>query len=120
MGKSQGIQSKNNVRVGQRLGPGAQAINHAGVAQIGQRQGNHFTNGGADGRMESRYGGVDIYSTGPGFNKAPLGNAKALDVGGGGCGTGRTIYPLGSQGTHGPVVRGNAPSKGDVLGHWKR
>lgn len=49
-----------------------------------------------------------ITTTGPGVPQGshktisiPLGNAKALDVGGGGVGVGRTVMPTGSQGRHG-------------------
>src|SRR5215472_5532723 len=115
-----GIRSRVNVSVGQRLGSGAKAINHAGVAQIGARQGNHFTQGGADGRMESRYGGVDVYSTGPGYNKVKYGNATAAELSGAnaGCGKGRTVYATGSQCKTGEPARGNPTAvsrSGDVM-----
>ena len=115
-----GIRSRVNVSVGQRLGSGAKAINHAGVAQIGARQGNHFTQGGADGRMESRYGGVDVYSTGPGYNKVKYGNEVAKNVGAGGPGTGRTIYASGSQCRTGAADPGNAPKAPALFPGWER
>jgi hypothetical protein len=40
-----------------------------------------------------------------------FGNQKALDVGKGGPGTGRTVYACGSQGMTGQPAPGNAPSK---------
>ena len=115
---NQGIQSKNKVRVPQRLGSGAKAINHAGASQIGAAQGNHFTTGGENGRMNSRYGGVDLYSTGPGYNKAKFGNELALNVGKGGPGTGRTVYASGSQCRTGDGGRPLNPQ--DPLAPWSR
>jgi hypothetical protein len=47
---------------------------------------------------------------------APMGNAKALDVQGGGPGKGRTVMRSGTQGTHGPVA-GPAPIQGRDI--WK-
>lgn len=79
-----GIASRNVVQKPVRTGRGASAIIPAGSAQLGARQGNHFTQGGAGGRKQSNYGGVDIYSTGPGYNKARYGNEVAKNVGGGG------------------------------------
>ena len=116
--RNQGIKSRNLVHPGVRTGSGAKAINHAGASQIGARQGNHFTNGGADGRMDSRYGGVDLYSTGPGYNKAPYGNAKALDVGGGGPGTGRNVYARGTQGVQGNPASGNPTPAKELWPGW--
>jgi hypothetical protein len=110
---------KNLVHPGQRHGSGSKAINHAGASQIGAAQGNHFTNGGADGRMESRYGGVDVYSEGPGYNKAKYGNEVAKNVGAGGPGTGRNVMSCGSQGTHGGVA-GNKLNPQDPLAPWSR
>jgi len=112
MGRNQGIQSKNKVRVDQRLGSGAKAINHAGVAQIGQRQGNHSTN-----RPATSYGGVDLFSAGPGFNKAKYGNeiaAQTVAAPGGS----RNIHPAGSQcktGDGGPALKSQDP-----MSAWKR
>ena len=115
-----GIKSRVNVSVGQRLGSGAKAITPAGASQIGARQGNHFTNGGADGRMNSRYGGVDLYSEGPGYNKAKYGNEIAKNVGGGGPGTGRTVYARGTQCVQGNVAPGNPPPAKELWPGWGR
>ena len=110
--RNQGIQSRNVKRVDQRLGKGAKAINHAGVAEIGIRVGDHVTEQGSTG-----WGGVGVFSTGPGFNKAPYGNAVAASPQ---CGPGgsRSVSKPGSQGVHGEVDRGNAnsaPRFGDVM-----
>jgi hypothetical protein len=48
---NQGIQSKNKVRVGQRLGQPRERIRPTGTAQYGQAQGSHVTGvegGGGD------------------------------------------------------------------------
>jgi len=41
-------------------GPTEEAVIPAGIAQLGQKQGNHFTNG-STGRKESSYGGVTSF-----------------------------------------------------------
>jgi len=52
-------------------------------------------------------------------NPAPFGNAKALDVGRGGPGTGRTVYASGSQGTHRPEAQGGPqPAPRDILSEF--
>jgi|SRR6516225_1136869 hypothetical protein len=104
---------KNLVHPKIRTGSGSKAVVPAGPAQLGQRQGNHPTN-----RPSTSYGGVPIYSTGPGFQPAPFGNTKALDVGKGGPGTGRTIYGSGSQCRTGD---GGSPLRPqDPLAPWSR
>jgi hypothetical protein len=106
-----GLRSRNVVEKPVRTGKGARAIVPAGSAQLGQRQGNHVTEQGS-----TRYGGVDLYSNGPGFNKAQYGNAKALDVRGGGPGKGRTLYgQSGSQGCHGKPDAGSPMPKAKPL-----
>src|SRR5215469_6083453 len=89
-----GIQSKNKREVGNRTGAPQERIRPTGVAQYGQAQGNHFTEPGRDGRMNSGYGGVKAHTNMPGY-QSELGNKVALNVGGGGPGTGRTIYKTG-------------------------
>src|SRR5262245_41834272 len=49
---------------------------------------------------------------GKAYNASILGNAKALDVGKGAPGAGRTVMPCGSQGVHGPVNRGEPRQPG--------
>ena len=58
----------------------------AGVAQLGQRQGNHVTDHGS-----TQYGGVDM-AGGKGY-EAPKGPSQQCGVGGG-----RDIHRSGSQG----------------------
>jgi hypothetical protein len=113
-GSGGGLGMNKNVRVGVRKGAGAKAINHAGAAQLGQRQGNHVTHQGA-----TRYGGVDLYSDGPGYNKAQYGNEVAKNVGDGGPGKGYVQYgQSGSQGCHGTPAQGNPPPKGELFPGW--
>ena len=45
-------------------------------------------------------------SQGQGFQPVKHGNELATNVGKGGAGAGRQVYPAGSQGTHGPVSQG--------------
>ena len=47
-----------------------------------------------------------------------LGNEKALDVGGGGPGTGRTVMKSGAQGTHGPTNPGSPRPGGELFPGW--
>jgi hypothetical protein len=50
--------------------------------------------------------------------QSPLGNALARNVGPGGPGAGRDVYPSGSVMTHGPANPGNPPERprsGDVM-----
>jgi hypothetical protein len=102
---SGGVGSRNIVEVGNRVGVRAKAANLRGVSQIGQSLGNHVTESGKKGQpVEGLYGAKRPPGSPGGV---VLGNAKALDVGKGGCGTGRTLYgQSGVQGVHGPVNPG--------------
>ena len=102
-GAAGGYGSRNVVEKGVRTGRGARPIIPAGVAQQGQRQGNHVTEKGS-----TRYGGVDLYSDGRGYNKAQYGNERALRCSGDKAGPGcdRNIYKSGSMGTHGATNPG--------------
>src|SRR6516164_3559267 len=92
-----GIASKQHVSKPVRTGAPRERVIVAGVAQIGQRQGNK-----AMGRSERLdYSGVPLIG-GTGI-KSELGNSVALNVGKGGPGTGRKVYASGGQGTHGEV-----------------
>jgi hypothetical protein len=68
---------------------------------FGQMQGSHVTRG-----EESSYRGEPLHNN-RSFQPVPFGNQVALNVGKGGCGTGRTIYKTGSQGTQGATNSGN-------------
>jgi hypothetical protein len=70
---------------------------------FGNKQGDHVTNrpGGTG------YHGERLHSPERNFQPVKFGNEVALNVGKGGCGTGRTLYgQAGSQGTHGGVNPG--------------
>jgi hypothetical protein len=70
---------------------------------FGQMQGTHTTNR----RTESSYRGEPLHND-RSFQPVKFGNEVALNVGKGGCGTGRTLYgQSGSQGTHGATNPGN-------------
>jgi len=109
---NQGIRSKNLVHKPVRTGAPREHIQKAGVAQLGEMQGNHATNKGA-----TNYKGVGLI--GP---KSPisvsLGNEVALNVGGGGPGTGRTIYKTGTQCMTGAPAQGNPPPSGELFPGW--
>ena len=87
-----------------------------GVSQIGSGLGNHVSgiDGGGKkvgGAVEPMYGGKM-----PGVGATKLGNEVALNVGGGGVGTGRTLYgQSGVQGQHGPAAGKPAPEGRDIL-----
>jgi hypothetical protein len=55
----------------------------------------------------SGYTGERLHHDNRTFQPVPFGNSVALNVGKGGCGTGRTIYASGSQGTQGSVNPGS-------------
>jgi hypothetical protein len=94
-----------NVEPRVRTGSGPHSVRPAGTNRFGYSVGDHTTNRPGS----SGYKGERLFN--PERNPAmsvPFGNQKALDVGQGGCGTGRTLYgQAGSQGTHGSVNPGN-------------
>jgi hypothetical protein len=115
MAKNQGIKSRNVTRQSVRTGAARQHIQKAGVAQLGQRQGDHATNK----RGSTGYSGESLI--GP---KHPisvkLGNEVALNVGGGGPGTGRTVHKTGSQCMTGAPNPGNPKPAGTLFPGWER
>jgi hypothetical protein len=88
-----GAKSRVNVEPGYRHGQQRKRTIPAGVAQIGQRQGNHFTHG-----LSSDYGGVNLFG-GQGY-PSKLGNRAAVETN---CGPGgsREVMKSGSQGMTG-------------------
>jgi hypothetical protein len=54
----------------------------------------------------------------PALQTPAYGNAVALNVGKGGCGTGRTIYKTGTQEQHGPVAGTVRPAGKDILSEF--
>jgi hypothetical protein len=101
---NQGSRSRNVREVGVKNSTGPRAMNVRAVSQIGQSLGNHVTETRKVTDPREVMKGRAMPSV--------FGNAKALDVGKGGCGTGRTLY--GQSGTNcvtGPVNPG-APNPG--------
>src|SRR3974390_585719 len=89
----------------------ADKVSPAGLSQLGTAQG---------GKLKGASSYTSVNSAKPVFsgskpNPVPFGNAKALDVGKGGPGAGRTIYRAGTEAVHGPVVAGSSPSRRDIL-----
>jgi len=114
MGRNQGIQSRNKVSVGQRLGSGANRVHVAATNQrLGGKVGDHTTAQGATG-----YTGETLYNrNAPTFDPVKHGNEIAATTQ---CGPGgsRSVSKTGSQGVHGEPARGNpAPvsRSGDVM-----
>jgi hypothetical protein len=100
--KGGGYGSRQHVEKPIRTGSGSRSTNPGGVGQLGNKQGDHVTRGGSSG-----YRGDPLHS-GRSFQPVPFGNEVALNVGKGGCGTGRTLYgQSGSQGCHGQPASGN-------------
>jgi hypothetical protein len=93
-----GIASTQHVKTSVRTGAGSFNARPAGIAQIGYAVGDHSTSNG----RSTGYRGEKLH--GPNernFQQTKFGNEKALDVGKGGPGTGRTVYHCGSQDQHG-------------------
>jgi hypothetical protein len=113
---NQGISSKNVIHPSVRTGSGSRGTHPGGVAQLGQHVGDKATHGNSKG---SGYRGEPLHND-RSFQPVPFGNEVALNVKGGGPGTGRTLYgQSGSQGCHGAVNPGNAPAKNkDILNDY--
>jgi hypothetical protein len=112
VGSGGGHGSKNIVHKPVKTGAGAKAAHLGGVSQLGNKVGNHLTD-----KSSTGYRGDPLFA-GRGYNPTEYGNAKALDVGKGGCGTGRNLYgQSGSQGTHGATDPGK-PGLPSTKGQW--
>jgi len=100
-----GYGSRPHVEKPVKTGSGSRNARPAGVAQLGQIQGDHTTNRPGS----SGYTGEKLH--GPASRNAqfaPFGNEIAGNVGRGGPGAGRTLYgQAGSQGTHGSTNPGS-------------
>jgi hypothetical protein len=92
-------------------GKPARGIDPGGPSQLGSAIGNHSTDRGQNlsYRGEKWFDGRT-----PAGGAVPLGNSVALNVKGGGVGTGRTVYPQGSQSKPGPTRDPNASGR-DIL-----
>jgi hypothetical protein len=110
-----GPKSRNVVHPNVRTGSGSHSTRPAGVNMIGNIQGNHITERGGRG---TGYTGERLHNPERDFQPVKFGNEVALNVGKGGCGTGRTLYgQSGSQGTHGAPAQG-APGLPSTRGQW--
>jgi hypothetical protein len=110
-GSGGGPKSKNITEPRVRTGSGSKGTRAAGTAQIGLMYGDHVTHRGDS----TGYTGEKLHND-RNFQPVKFGNEVALNVGTGGCGTGRTIYKTGTQDMHGSANPGNAPAKGkDIL-----
>src|SRR6516165_1487731 len=100
-----GIASRVNVSPSVRTGSGSRGTHPGGVAQLGQHVGDKATHGNSKG---TGYRGESLHQD-RSFQPVKFGNEVALNVGKGGCGTGRNLYgQAGSQGTHGATNPGEA------------
>jgi len=108
-----GIKSRVNVERPVRTGASRERIRPSGVAQIGQRVGNHVTNQGATG-----YGGINSFGAGQGY-PSELGNtlAAATKCGPGGS---REVMRSGSQGMTGAPAKGDPKPAGTLFPGWER
>ena len=98
-----GILGSKNVNVGVRTGSPSKATSPCAASQLGQATSFKKEN-------------VEV---GRAYNSGvKLGNEKALDVGKGGVGTGRTIHRCGSQNQYGPVAGTSRPQSRDFLSEF--
>src|SRR6516225_11161080 len=111
VGSGGGQGMNKNVQPSVRTGSGSRGTRPGGAESIGKSYGSHITN-----KDDTGYRGPKFHSD-QSFQPTKFGNEVALNVGKGGCGTGRTLYgQAGSQGQHGAANPGNAPSKStDIL-----
>jgi hypothetical protein len=98
--KGGGYGSRQHVEKPIKTGSGSRSTRPAGVNMLGNMQGSHVTRG-----EESSYRGEPLHG-GRSFQPVKFGNELALNVKGGGPGTGRTIYACGSQGVQGSANPG--------------
>jgi hypothetical protein len=116
--KGGGAGSRVVTERGVRVGDRAKVVNPRAVSQIGQTLGNKAATGGGKTvkPAETFYGGRQP-AGGPGG--VPLGNAVALNVGGGGPGKGRDfVSKSGSNCVSGPVAGSPRPAGRDILNDY--
>src|SRR5690348_8775334 len=88
VGSGGGIGMNKNVQPSVKTGSGSRGTRPAGVQMLGTMQGDHVTTHGGS---ATGYRGERLHND-KNFQPVPFGNEVALNVGKGGCGTGRTIY----------------------------
>jgi hypothetical protein len=98
-----GIASRVNVEKPVRTGKGSTGIRPGYTNKPGSMYGDHVTNRDATGYRGPKR------EEGKNFQPVKFGNEVALNVGKGGCGTGRTIHDRGSQQQWGDPAQGNPP-----------
>ena len=96
---NQGISSNKLVRPSIRTGAPAQGKGIGRVAQIGNKFGDHTTEGRSTG-----YRGDPMLTKPPAGGSQALGNAKTMDCGP--KGQGRVVMSTGTQQVHGPINPG--------------
>jgi hypothetical protein len=107
-----GINSKQVRQVGMKLGQPAQGRGIGRVAQIGNKVGDHTTEGGSTG-----YRGDPMLMKPPAGGAQALGNSKTMPAGP--HGEGRTVYRTGYQMQHGAANPGERKISGpDPLSPW--
>jgi hypothetical protein len=107
--KGGGYGTRQHREVGVRTGKGSKGISEGWVGQKGQLVGNHITDD-----KNTGYTGEKKF-TGKNFQPVKFGNEVALNVGKGGCGTGRDIHASGSQSQYGDVAGSPRPVGRDIL-----
>jgi hypothetical protein len=88
-------------------------VRPGGADQLGQAMGNKATDAGGKTLRNPATPMIAGSFVRPG--QPGLGNAVALNVGGGGPGAGRTVQHCGTQATHGPVAPGKPTPARDIL-----
>jgi hypothetical protein len=108
-----GIGGRSVSPQGVRNGAPAYGVGPGWVSQLGSQIGNHSTE---QGRNLPYQGEAMRNKLTPAGGGQVLGNQKALDVKGGGVGTGRTLYgQCGSQGQYGSPAGTTKPEGRDIL-----
>jgi len=111
-----GIRSNKLVNVGVKTGPAStNVVSPRGVSQYGYATGSRISSTGSYTTENTSLPVVERKA-----GESVLGHVKALDVGKGGPGTGRTIYKSGYQSLHGAPVKGSTPKARDILGEFGR
>ena len=93
-----------------------QPVSPRGVSQFGYSPGSTLDRAGS---FTTKSSALPVFE-GNKQAATPMGNQLATNVGGGGPGTGRTVYQSGTQAVHGPVVQGSAPGQRDILSEFGR
>jgi hypothetical protein len=109
-----GITSNKLVRPGVKAGPAnTNVVSPRGVSQYGYATGSRISRTGSYTTENTSLPVIERKA-----GESVLGHVKALDVGKGGPGTGRTIYKSGYQSLHGAPVQGSTPTPRDTLAEF--